>query len=55
MNDWMIELLPFPLTLLNCACYEACGKPIILTNGAKVYPKGYLRFLKMTSEEVLGD
>jgi len=53
MNDWMMDLLPFPLTLANLACYEATGEPVILTNGAKVYPKGYLRFLKMDKEDVL--
>ena len=52
-NDWFDELLPFPLTMVNLACYEACGKPIVLTNGAKVYPQGFLRYLKMSKEDVL--
>ena len=48
-QDWFIELLPWeldvPSAIATCAMYELHNKPIILKNGAEVYPQGWLRFL----------
>jgi hypothetical protein len=44
---------PFEMDITTMAAYEASGKPIILKNGAKMYPEGWLRLLRMTAEDVL--
>jgi len=53
MNQDLLDLMPFEPTIFIMAGYEATGLPIILKNGAKLYPKGWLRFIKITPEEVL--
>lgn len=53
MNEEVWEQLPFELNLITLACYEAHGKPITLKNGAKMYPKGWLKFLKLKPEDIL--
>ena len=47
MNDELFEQLPFKPTIYDMACYEALRVPIILKNGAEMYPKGWLRFLRL--------
>ena len=54
MNEKEMEQLPFEVTALKLACYEACGKPITLKNGAKMHPEGWLKFLKLKPEDILG-
>lgn len=53
----IIKLLPWELDghslLATCACYEALKQPIRLKNGSLAYPSGFLRFLKITPEEIL--
>ena len=53
-NDWVIEQMPFTPDIATMACYEALGKPIILKNGAKMYPEGWLRFLKLDKDFLNG-
>jgi hypothetical protein len=52
VNDWLLEQLPWDLdmdsAIVTFACYEREGKPIILKNGAKLYPEGWMRFLRMS-------
>ena len=52
MNEEIMKQLPFDLTIYNLICYEATGKPIILKNGAKMHPKGWLKFFKITEEDI---
>ena len=49
-----LKLDPY-LDIMTMAGYEATGLPIILKDGQKVYPTGWLRFLNITAEEVLDD
>ena len=51
MNAEVFELIPFKDLnslefIATMALYERQGEPILLTNGAKLYPEGWLRWLK---------
>lgn len=56
LNDWLIDQLPWeldaPSAIATFAMYEALDTPITLKNGSKVYPEGWLRFLKMGPEDL---
>ena len=49
-QDSIIDLLPWeldvPSAIATFAMYEHLKLPIILKNGAKMYPKGWLSFVR---------
>ena len=52
MDKEIFDLIPFKDVnsmsfIATMAKYEELGVPIILTNGAKLYPEGWLRWIKV--------
>ena len=52
MSQKVFSKVPYP-DIISMAVYEALDKPMVSDEGHVFYPKGWLRFLGMTTEEVL--
>lgn len=54
MSQEVFDKVPYK-DVISMACYEALGKPMVSEDGRVFYPKGWLRFLGITAEELLSD